>query len=70
MQRSLQLEYGAQKAQTDIDMAEAQHPNVFVAGWRPFVGWVCGFSLGYTVGQQALILWNALVMTKPRVIRG
>lgn len=33
--------------QTDINKAEAAHRSVFVAGWRPFVGWVCGLSLLY-----------------------
>lgn len=33
--------------QMDINKTEAAHPSVFVAGWRPFVGWVCGVSLGY-----------------------
>ena len=34
-------------AQTEIDKVEAQHSSVFVAGWRPFIGWVGGFGLGY-----------------------
>lgn len=33
-------------AQLDIDKAEAGG-NWFTAGWRPFVGWVCGFGLAY-----------------------
>ena len=27
------------KCQLEINKAEAQHRNIFVAGWRPFVGW-------------------------------
>lgn len=34
--------------QTEINKVEAQHRSVFVAGWRPFIGWVCGVSLGYS----------------------
>ena len=36
-------------AQTDINKAEASNTSVFVSGWRPFVGWVCGsgFALHY-----------------------
>lgn len=34
-------------AQMEINKAEARHPSVFVAGWRPFVGWVCGLSLAW-----------------------
>lgn len=33
--------------QADIDKAEAANPSTFVAGWRPFAGWVSGFSLAY-----------------------
>lgn len=28
-----------------INQIEAQHRSVFVAGWRPFIGWVCGIGL-------------------------
>lgn len=34
-------------AQIDVNKAEAQNPNVFVSGWRPFVGWTCGASFAY-----------------------
>jgi hypothetical protein len=35
-------------AQLDINKQEAAHRSIFVAGWRPFVGWVCGVALAYT----------------------
>lgn len=31
--------------QQAINLQEAQSTNPFVAGWRPFIGWVCGFAL-------------------------
>lgn len=36
-------------AQTDINKEEAKSGSIFVSGWRPFVGWVCGsaFALHY-----------------------
>lgn len=34
-------------AQSDIDKTEAGNASTFVAGWRPFVGWVCAFGLAY-----------------------
>ena len=34
-------------AQTDTHKIEAASSSVFVAGWRPFVGWVCGCGLAY-----------------------
>lgn len=33
--------------QLEINKTEAQHASIFVAGWRPFVGWVCGVALAY-----------------------
>lgn len=33
--------------QMDINKAEAQNASVFVSGWRPFIGWVCGLALAY-----------------------
>lgn len=34
--------------QIEINKVEAAHPNVFVAGWRPFIGWTSGVGLAYT----------------------
>lgn len=36
-------------AQLEVNKAEASSPNWFVAGWRPFVGWICGIGLGYAI---------------------
>jgi hypothetical protein len=33
-----------QKLQTEVNKVEAAHKSLFVAGWRPFIGWVCGFG--------------------------
>jgi hypothetical protein len=37
----------AAMAQVEVNKAEAQHRSIFVAGWRPFIGWVCGVALAY-----------------------
>lgn len=29
-------------AQIQVDQTEAANESVFVSGWRPFIGWVCG----------------------------
>lgn len=34
--------------QIDINKIEAGSANLFVAGWRPFIGWTGGVALGYT----------------------
>tara|TARA_R110000772_G_scaffold43412_3_gene100087 strand:+ start:13931 stop:14326 length:396 start_codon:yes stop_codon:yes gene_type:complete len=33
------------KGQLTINAEEAKSKNVFVAGWRPFIGWTCGIAL-------------------------
>ena len=43
--------------QTKINEAEAQHRSVFVAGWRPFIGWVCGIALAYNFVLRDLIIF-------------
>lgn len=53
----IELEFAAQKAQTEITLQEAKHPSVFVAGWRPFIGWVCGLGIAYHFIGHPLLLW-------------
>ena len=43
--------------QTRINEIEAKHRTVFVAGWRPFIGWVCGFALAYNFVIRDLFIW-------------
>jgi hypothetical protein len=31
----------------EINKVEAANANLFVAGWRPFIGWTCGVALLY-----------------------
>lgn len=33
--------------QLDINKTEAANNNLWVAGWRPFVGWICGVAFAY-----------------------
>lgn len=33
--------------QLAVNKAEASHSSIFVAGWRPFIGWVSGLGLGW-----------------------
>lgn len=46
--------------QIEINKAEAQHSSVFVAGWRPFIGWVCGLALAYEYLMLPLFAWLSL----------
>jgi hypothetical protein len=41
--------------QMDINKAEASNPSIFVSGWRPGIGWVCGagFAVQFVIGPLA-----------------
>jgi len=49
------------QAQTDTNKVEAANTSLFVAGWRPFVGWVCGSGLAYQYLLDPLISWAAAI---------
>lgn len=34
-------------AQVEVNKEEASHPSIFVSGWRPFIGWTCGFAMAF-----------------------
>jgi hypothetical protein len=46
------------KGQLDINKTEAKHKSVFVAGWRPFIGWVGGAALAYQFILYPLLVWG------------
>lgn len=49
--------HDAAMAQVEVNKAEAQHRSIFVAGWRPFVGWVCGVALAYHFVLAPLVVF-------------
>lgn len=52
-------------AQLEINAKEAQSPSMFVAGWRPFVGWICGGGLLYATIVHSLLGWLAGIVGWP-----
>ena len=45
-------------AQIEVNKVEAAHKSLFVAGWRPAIGWICGFALLYsTIISPLLGIW-------------
>ena len=45
--------------QIKVNLAEAQHSSIFVAGWRPFIGWTCGLGLMWNFLGYPLATWVA-----------
>lgn len=49
------------KGQLAVNMEEAKSNNLFVSGWRPFIGWVCGAAFAYTFVFQPFIVYMAML---------
>lgn len=52
---ALAAETDLAKGQQAINLAEASSENLFVAGWRPFIGWTCGAAFAYHFILQPLL---------------
>jgi len=63
-----QLEGQALKSQSDINAIEAANKNIFVAGWRPFIGWVCGTALGFNFVLRPFASWILLIVGHPMTL--
>lgn len=62
-------------AQMEVNKAEAGHASVFVAGWRPFIGWVGGAALAYIyivrpMADWGLQIWYPGIVPPPLVTDG
>lgn len=55
----LKMQQQGELAQIAVNQAEAANPNVFVSGWRPAIGWVCGLAFAWN--WVGLPMTNALV---------
>lgn len=58
------------QGQLDINKAEASNPSVFVSGWRPFIGWVCGAGcawnwIGLPVVKAGLAVYGHPIALSP-----
>jgi hypothetical protein len=51
---------GSGLSQMEVNKTEAAHRSVFVAGWRPAVGWVCAGALAWHFVLYDLAAWVQL----------
>lgn len=65
--KQLDAELAMSTSQTEVNKVEAANTSVFVSGWRPFVGWVCGLGLGTQFLVAPLFTWVATLMGHPVV---
>ena len=55
--------------QLEINKVEAAHSSIFVSGWRPFVGWVCGVGLLYNVLLNPFLdIWFEMPVVDPAML--
>ena len=57
----MQIDAGLAQAQIKVNEVEAASSNVFVAGWRPFLGWTCGaaYALKFFIGPLGAFILTA-----------
>ena len=56
------------KSQADTNMAEATHRSIWVAGWRPAIGWVCAIGVFWAFVGQPLAQWVATLFGIPLLL--
>lgn len=61
--RLIELEQKGQLAQIAVNAVEAKHESIFVSGWRPFIGWVCGIAFAYNFIIQPFLLFAIWAVT-------
>jgi hypothetical protein len=49
-------------AQVEVNKIEAAHSSVFVAGWRPAIGWVCAAGLAWAFVLAPIASWALVVL--------
>lgn len=54
-------EHDEMMAQIGVNRQEAAHSSMFVAGWRPFIGWTGGIGLAYSFVVEPVMSWVARV---------
>jgi len=52
-----EIESKLKEKQLDINKAEATHRSVFVAGWRPFIGWISASALAFNFILTPCLEW-------------
>ena len=56
--------------QLELNKVEAANPNLFVSGWRPFVGWACASALAIQLVIGPLFAWATALYGKPLAVPG
>lgn len=63
--RQLDADLQAMQAQMDVNKIEAGSSNLFVSGWRPFIGWTCGGALFSQYILRPWVQWVCVLAGHP-----
>lgn len=68
--RSREIDQRNELGQVETNKIEAASSSMFVAGWRPAVGWVCATALGMVYIPKALVMTGIWTYQALAVIDG
>lgn len=60
----IQIDVDLAKGQMAINAEEAKSSSLFVSGWRPCIGWICGFGLGFQFIVAPMATWGTQLAGK------
>lgn len=65
---SRRIDQATDLAQMEVNKTEAQNQNLFVAGWRPAVGWVGAAAMAYQFLAYPLLVWSWTWMQAEQIV--
>lgn len=51
------------KLQTEINKLDSNNSSLFVSGWRPFVGWICGIGIGFNFVVRPMMNYTLMIFS-------
>lgn len=66
----MQNEYNVMLAQISVNTEEAKSASVFVAGWRPAIGWVGALGIAYEIVFKPIVNGMLVLAGMPSVFTG
>ncbi len=66
--KKMALEAGLVEGQLKINQTEAATGKLFIAGWRPFLGWVCGGAFAWAYVIEPLVRFGLSAAGHPVVL--
>lgn len=65
---SRRIDQATDLAQMEVNKTEAQNQNLFVAGWRPAIGWVGAAAMAYQFLAYPLLVWSWTWMQAEQIV--